>query len=299
MQQFSVGQCGTGKMAAANSRPKVPDPADNVVINRDHVKYAFAVLREQYTGEPAKLCFEDVSCLPTKPFQVYVIWTTPRAKITGNGGDTDTEVFISPDRRCRGSNWAQSTLGLADAIKKAAEKHDPRYQKILKEDLPELTCTVHLLQKVQELGSTNWKPQEHGLMLIAPPNSSSLLDQKATGKHTKVVYLKEVPHALNWSLFETLDHLLKRLGYHGVGNPVTFCKKRRGFSVRCFETSLEVLSMKDCGLVLKGGRMLNRGMCPLMMLGKTLRKSMSTSIRLTQTLSMMLSKFRRPAALKT
>jgi AMMECR1 domain-containing protein len=189
-------------MPARKSSYQVSFPEGDICIDKDHVSYALAVLREHLTAEPASQSFQDVCC-PGKPFEVNVTWEKARAEIAGNDGHTEADAFTPPERQCRGSSWGRDA-SLARAIRKAAIKHDPRFDKIVAQELAEIVCTVHLLQNVQQLTSADvWQPGEHGLMLTAPPHPLSRLTQKGPGEPIKVIYLKEVPQAVNWSLDDT------------------------------------------------------------------------------------------------
>jgi AMMECR1 domain-containing protein len=215
----------------SSSRLEVKSP-EELTINMQHVSYAYAVLSEQVTQTPgrAKPDFKDVLCPESQSYIVFIIWEKPGLREEGLQRGTVTLAYTPPGTVCRGCPIAKSGT-LAGAIRKAALQKDPKFLNIMPEELPTLTCKLHLLQEIKAISRSSdlrrsWSPDLHGLGLTAP-NPQYDSEQEGSLKRLGAYVLNEVPRILNWSVEETLANLLENIGYPSAAldnvDALTFC----------------------------------------------------------------------------
>jgi hypothetical protein len=184
-----------GILSAPRGRELNPE---EILIDERHASYALELLNHHFGGSApaiplkylseASKTFQDFHCPAGRVYVVNVSWDKARPDGVEASNDPLNEASYyaslntnipeyyrhrTSDRECRRSSWAKSTW-LADAIKKAALKSDPRFHEIQVAELPQLTCRVSLLRRFT-------RPLTHGnltkcLELSVPNALRSRLD---------------------------------------------------------------------------------------------------------------------------
>jgi AMMECR1 domain-containing protein len=207
---------------------------EDVVIDSQHVSYAFAVLSlkvspGQPMPQPANPTFEDVRCPPGRLYRVIVTWEKERDPGASVGREEPRMAFTHPNKVCRGCTTATSET-LASAIRNAVLETDPSVLEITPAELPLLIGKVHLLQEPQVLSRSNevlsWKPDLHGLGLVAPRYKPP--NQEGPSVKCERFFLSEVPRNLKWSFKTTFTKLVEQAGYSNYvflhEDPLPFCQ---------------------------------------------------------------------------
>jgi hypothetical protein len=128
---------------------------EEILINEDHVSYAFALLKKRFHGGAAVVpSFEDSDCPDGRSYIVNVTWDKPSPAGAGEGEP--------PAMQRRGSTWKKATK-LSNAISEAALHSGEQFPALQPEELQSLTCTVSLLR-------THKNIHFHRVSTLSPPN---------------------------------------------------------------------------------------------------------------------------------
>jgi AMMECR1 domain-containing protein len=216
---------------SSSSRLEVKSPAE-LTINMQHVSYAFAVLSKEVSQTPgrAKPDFNNVRCPEGQEYIVFIIWEKPGLGDERLQRGTMTLAYTPAHTVCRGCSIATSAT-LAGAIRKAALQKDPKFPAIMPDELPTLTCKLHLLQVFNALSSLDllrhsWSPDTQGLGLtVANPRYDA--EQEGSLLRLAAYVLNDVPRTLNWTVDATLTNLLENMEYPSWAlanvDALTFC----------------------------------------------------------------------------
>jgi hypothetical protein len=236
-----------GKMAGAAGAPAslaIKEP-EQIVIDKSHVDYACALVREQFkpadTRRDPAVKFEDSRC--PSMYMVYIIWDKPRPPGTkGTGYSAGHIIHLTAThyrREYRAIGYGYSE-GLAQAIRMAVGNLDPHFAAMPQEELHLSTCKVILLHQVQRVVDPDtWQPANHGLVLrVDNPNYDP--QQEGSVDYVAKIFLKEVAISQRWSFNKTLSALMDEEGL--PSDPDTVCDStfRR--------TSLLLRIIKCCAL---------------------------------------------------
>jgi AMMECR1 domain-containing protein len=230
--------------AAGSDSLAIKDP-EQIVIDKVHVHYANALLREHFkpadTRRDPVFNFEDSRC--PSMYRVYIIYDKRRPR---GAHPIRNPIYITATswaRACRGIGFGHSK-GLAQAIRMAAENMDPLFAAIDREELYDLRCTVILLRQFQRVVDPDtWQRANHGLVLREEnPDYDPQHEDSLQYHYHPHIYLKEVAKSQRWSFNQTLSSLLDEAGH--PSDPESCAKAVSEGRVYYFEASSAALPAK-------------------------------------------------------
>ena len=181
--------------------------------------YAFDTLISELTNKKIPNCFPN--SLKNKQFPLFVTWTTGKNKnLRGCIG-----TFVSNNLEENLNNFS-----LVAALK------DRRFPPISAKEIPHLNVGVSLLINFEDAKDCyDWEVGKHGIQISF----------EEFNRHYSATFLPEVPIEHEMDKNTTLEHLIRKAGYHGQLEEVDKkIKMRRYQSIKLFMAYEEYLKFK-------------------------------------------------------
>ncbi|KAJ1645643.1 hypothetical protein LPJ64_002804 [Coemansia asiatica] len=163
---------------------------------KEHCRFCFDVLIAHLTGKKSPA---DVQAWfdTTIEYPLFVTWD----KYSSRDGEP----------RLRGCIGNFSPMELTSGLREYAltsALHDTRFRPIRLKEVSFLSCTVSLLTDFEKTKDCmDWEVGKHGVWI-------EFKDDR--GERRTATFLPQVAVEQGWSKVETIDHLLRKGGYHGM-----------------------------------------------------------------------------------